>query len=275
MRYTLLYHSSNDLVLKRFLDDIRQTQPISRQEEKELFRHLKAGSQAARKRLIASNMRFVLKVALQYRGCPIPLTDLVNEGSLGLIRAIESYDDSRGLKFISYAVWWIKAFITRAINETGCMIRLPANQLLRVRKAIKSANLDAEAIPSDIQEMMQLCSQGSSFDQPLNEGSKNTLADVLSDDSNISIDQQQDRKRIEEIMQQFVDILPPTEARVIQGIYGFDNGEPKALREIARNMGISNERVRQLRDQAIRRIKRHTPDKTLKVCYEGYLSAVG
>ena len=119
---------TTDETLKRYLEDIRKTSPIDRKDEHLLFKLCREGNRAAREKLVSANMRFVLKVALQYRGCPIPLPDLVSEGAMGLIRAIESFDHSRGLKFISYAVWWIKAYITRAITEQGSLIRLPANQ---------------------------------------------------------------------------------------------------------------------------------------------------
>ena len=131
-----MHIDSTDTTLKRYLEDIRRTAPLSREEEQILFQRAKEGDKIARKRLISANMRFVLKVAIQYRGCPIPLPDLVSEGAMGLVRAIESFEHTRGLKFISYGVWWIKAYITRAINEQGNLIRLPANQHLRVRKAL-------------------------------------------------------------------------------------------------------------------------------------------
>ena len=114
-----MHIDSTDATLKRYLDDIRKTAPLSREEEQILFQKAKEGDKVARKKLISANMRFVLKVAIQYRGCPIPLPDLVSEGAMGLVRAIESFEHSRGLKFISYGVWWIKAYITRAINEQG------------------------------------------------------------------------------------------------------------------------------------------------------------
>lgn len=131
-----MHIDSTDVTLKRYLDDIRKTAPLTREEEQILFQKAKEGDKIARQKLISANMRFVLKVAIQYRGCPIPLPDLVSEGAMGLVRAIESFEHTRGLKFISYGVWWIKAYITRAINEQGNLIRLPANQHLRVRKAL-------------------------------------------------------------------------------------------------------------------------------------------
>ena len=122
-----MHIDSTDTTLKRYLEDIRRTAPLSREEEQILFQKAKEGDKIARKKLISANMRFVLKVAIQYRGCPIPLPDLVSEGAMGLVRAIESFEHTRGLKFISYGVWWIKAYITRAIS----FVRQPAQGRLQ------------------------------------------------------------------------------------------------------------------------------------------------
>ena len=175
-----MHIDSTDTTLKRYLEDIRRTAPLSREEEQILFKRAKEGDRIARKKLISANMRFVLKVAIQYRGCPIPLPDLVSEGAMGLVRAIESFEYDRGLKFISYGVWWIKAYITRAINEQGNLIRLPANQHLRVRKALHEQSRGKE-INEEIRELIQIGQRGVSFDSPLKADSKATYAEVLPD----------------------------------------------------------------------------------------------
>ena len=175
-----MHIDSTDVTLKRYLDDIRKTAPLTREEEQILFQKAKEGDKIARQKLISANMRFVLKVAIQYRGCPIPLPDLVSEGAMGLVRAIESFEHTRGLKFISYGVWWIKAYITRAINEQGNLIRLPANQHLRVRKALHEQSRGKE-ISEDIRELIQIGQRGVSFDSPLKADSKATYGEVLAD----------------------------------------------------------------------------------------------
>jgi RNA polymerase primary sigma factor len=246
------YH---DEVLKRYLDDIRKTRPLSRMEEQQLFKLAARGNRRAKEKLISANMRFVLKVAIQYRSSPIPLPDLVSEGAMGLVRAIESFDYSRGLKFISYGVWWIKAYITRAINEQGNLIRLPANQHLRVRKALKEQARGNE-IDEDIRELIQMGQRGVSFDSPLSEGSKTTYAEVLCDDQLPSPEQHTEIAGVEAIAQQLVGKLPQREGRVLAGIYGINQDAPQTLREVGETLNISHERVRQLRDQALRRIRR-------------------
>ena len=263
----------NDPILKRYLDDIRNTKPINRQQEQELFRLCAEGSRSARAYLIQANMRFVLKVALQYRGCPLPLPDLINEGSMGLIRAIESFDPTRGLKFISYAVWWIKAYITRAINDSGSMIRLPANQHLRVRKALKEKAKGIE-IEQEIEELIQLGEQGVSFDRPLSDDTRTTYSEVLADETSRGPEAETEALGVEEMMRTMVRSLPEREAQVLQGIYGINQDSAQTLREVGDALNISHERVRQLRDQALKRIRRQTTKTVLREKFEGYLEAV-
>ncbi|MBO7131582.1 MAG: sigma-70 family RNA polymerase sigma factor [Fibrobacterales bacterium] len=273
-----MHFDSNDDTLRRYLDDIRQTAPLNRISEQTYFqliqeaREIKANPNATKKELddaeakhkhgcealISANMRFVLKVAIQYRHCPIPLPDLVSEGAMGLVRAIESFDASRGLKFISYAVWWIKAYITRAINENGSLIRLPANQHLRVRKALKEQARGKE-IDEDIRELIQLGERGISFDSPLKSDTKTTYSEVLADTKASNPEADAESNNFGILTRDLLAELPEREAKVIAGIYGINQESPQTLREVGESMGISHERVRQLRDQALRRIRKlHT-----------------
>jgi RNA polymerase primary sigma factor len=273
-----MHFDSNDETLKRYLDDIRETSPLDREEEQLYFKALKESGDAgmgarARQKLIDSNMRFVLKVAIQYKGCPIPLPDLVSEGAMGLVRAIESFDHSRGLKFISYAVWWIKAYITRAINENGSLIRLPANQHLRVRKALKG-QAKGEELGEDIRELIQLGERGVSFDSPLKSDTKTTFSEVLADPKVVSPEAESEIVNIEHLTKDLLNQLPERESRVIAGIFGINQEAPQTLREVGESMGISHERVRQLRDQALRRIRKMNSRDYLKEKYEGYLDAL-
>ncbi len=268
-----MHIDSNDATLKRYLEDIRKTAPITREQEQALFRLAAKGDPKAREKLIKVNMRFVLKVAIQYRSCPIPLPDLVSEGAMGLVRAIESFDYSRGLKFISYGVWWIKAYITRAINEQGNLIRLPANQHLRVRKALQEARKGQE-VTDDIRELIQIGQRGISFDQPIKSDSKATYSEVLADKHAANPEAETEIQNVEGLARGLLSQLPDREAKVLSGIFGINQEAPQTLREVGESMNISHERVRQLRDQALRRIRKYNSRDYLQEKYDGYLDAI-
>ena len=266
----LVDHS--DDILRRYLDDIRRTSPLSRQEEQTLFYLASQGNRRAKQKLISANMRFVLKVAIQYRGCPISLPDLVSEGAMGLVRAIDSFDSSRGLKFISYGVWWIKAYITRAINEQGSLIRLPANQHLRLRRALKEQAHGGE-VAEDILELIQMVQNSISFDAPIMDDARSSYADILPDESLISADYISDMDHTESLIQRLIKHLPEREAKVLSGIYGVNQEAALPLREVGEGLNISHERVRQLRDQALRRLRRAGNSVFLEEKFESYLES--
>ena len=266
-----MIYESSDITVKRYLEDIRKTNPISRKEEQELFNLCRAGNKNARTKLLSANMRFVLKVALQYRGCPISLPDLVSEGAMGLVRAIESFDHTRGLKFISYAVWWIKAYITRAINEQGSLIRLPANQHLKVRKALKESAMEGEALSDEIRELIRLGERGGSFEAPIKEGSKTTFSEVLADTKVEQPDKNAEVSNLENFIQRLLTDLPDREARVLKGLYGIGFEVPQTLREVGESLDISHERVRQLRDQALKRLKKSKHKGVLREKFDSYI----
>ena len=246
-----MHIDSTETVLKQYLDDIRRTSPLSREEESWLFEN--KNNPIARQKIVDANMRFVLKVAIQYRGCPIPLTDLVSEGAMGLIRAIESFDSTRGLKFISYGVWWIKAYITRAINEHGNLIRLPANQHLLIRKGLKK-QAKGQEISESVMNLIRLGQKGISIDSPLNPESKSSYAESLPDAAARDPEAKSTIKAIEGGIRSILKSLPEREYNVLSGIYGIGIDTPRTLREVGETLNISHERVRQLRDQALKRI---------------------
>lgn len=266
------YHT-HDISLKRYMDDIRKTKPITREEEQRLFERCRRGDTEARERLIKANMRFVLKVALQYRGCPIPLPDLVNEGCMGLIRAVESFDSTRGIKFISYAVWWMKAFITKSINETGSLIRLPANQCLRVRKALKEQG-HGKDLEEDVRGLLQTAGRGLSFDAPMGPDSKSTFQEVLRDEHAANPEDELEKGVTGDLVREILSELPEREAQVITGLFGMDQNAPQTLREVGIGLNISHERVRQLRDQALRRMRTSGTFDKLQRKYHGYFQAI-
>ncbi|GHV13622.1 hypothetical protein AGMMS49938_08470 [Fibrobacterales bacterium] len=265
-----MHIDSNDATLRRYLEDIRRTTPLSLDEEKLLLEN--KDNLVARQRIIDANMRFILKVAIQYRGCPIPLTDLVNEGARGLMRAIETFDPSRGLKFISYGVWWIKAFITKAINEQGNMVRIPANQHLKIRKGLNEQAMGRE-VSDDTLQLIHLGRKGVSIDHPLKNESKSNFAESLPDDNAIDPESTSDIQTAEDCIRNILRDLPIRERNVIIGIYGIGVATPQTLREVGESMGISHERVRQLRVQAIKRITHTVPKEKLNESLEALSKA--
>ena len=250
---------SNDVTLKRYLDDIRRTSPLSREEEALLLEN--RNNPVARQKIIDSNMRFVVKVAIQYRGCPIPLSDLMSEGAMGLMRAIETFDNTRGIKFITYGVWWIKAYITRAINEQGNLVRLPANQHLRIREGLKK-QARGQDVSEEVKSLIQLGQKGVSIDSPLKADSKSSYAESLQDVSAIDPESNSEIQAVEDGIRSILKSLPLREYSVLAGIYGVGFDAPQTLREVGESMNISHERVRQLRDQALKRIT-HTVTKDI------------
>jgi len=255
--WAIVHIDSNDVILKRYLEDIRKTSLLSREEEAWLFEN--KNNPIARQKIIDANMRFVLKVAIQYRSCPIPLPDLVSEGAMGLMRAIEDFDCTRGLKFISYGVWWIKAYITRAINEQANLVRLPANQCLRIRKGLKD-QAKGQEVSEEVRDLIQLGQKGVSIDSPFKADSKSSYAESLPDAGAIDPESNSEIQAIENGVRKILKALPEREYNVLAGIYGIGLSGPQTLREVGESMSISHERVRQLRDQALKRIT-HTVTK--------------
>jgi len=253
----MVFIDSNEAILRRYLEDIRRTCPLSREEEALLFEN--KSNPLAKQKIVDANMRFVLKVAIQYRSCPIPLPDLVSEGAMGLMRAIESFDNTRGLKFISYAVWWIKAYITRAINEQGNLVRLPANQHLRIRQGLKD-QAKGQEVSKEIANLIQMGQKGVNIDGTHRTDSKSSYAESLPDVAAIDPEASSEIKAVEIEVRNILKALPEREYNVLASIYGIGFNTPQTLREVGESMNISHERVRQLRDQALNRIS-HTVTK--------------
>ncbi|MEO7779006.1 MAG: RNA polymerase sigma factor RpoD/SigA [Fibrobacteria bacterium] len=260
-----------DYILRAYLEDIRKAAQLPGQAEGGLFRLYRQGNARARARLIGANMRFVVKVALEYRACPMPVADLISEGSIGLIHAVETFDPQRGVKFISYAVWWIRSYITKALNEKGYMIRLPANQYFRLRKALQ-AEKQGRLEDEDLRVIRQL-SQGCSSLSVTPAGSGKPWSEMLADrraaDPSLQSELSQGRRLTETMLSR----LSERERMVVKGFYGIGDENPVTLKEVGRSLNLSSERIRQIRKQAIKKIRMDPTVGPLRDRYECLLKS--
>jgi len=266
--------------LDKYLQEIGKVELITADEEVELAQKIKAGDQRALEKLTKANLRFVVSVAKQYQNQGLTLPDLINEGNLGLIKAAQRFDETRGFKFISYAVWWIRQSILQALAEQSRIVRLPLNKIGSINKITKAyASLEqqherppsAEEIATklemsemDVKESLRNSGRHVSMDAPLVEGEDSNLYDVLnSDDSpNPADDLMVDSLRTE--IERSLATLTPREGDVIRLYFGLNGQHPLTLEEIGEKFDLTRERVRQIKEKAIRRLKHTSRSKILK-----------
>jgi len=263
------------------LQEIGRKDMISPEEEIELARKIKSGDKAALDKLVISNLRFVVSVAKQYQNQGLSLQDLVNEGNLGLIKAAMRFDETRGFKFISYAVWWIRQSILHALAEQGRMVRLPLNKIGAINKIhTASAKLEQifqrEPTPDEVAEAVEMTAQEIkdnlknnirhiSMDAPVgNESDDGTLVDIIDFKQTLPPDQGLIKESLMKEIDSALSILGKREAEIIRMAYGLDGYSPKTLDEIAEHFGLTRERVRQLKEASIRRLKQSTKHRKLK-----------
>jgi len=266
--------------LDKYLQEIGKVELITAEEEVELAQKIKAGDQRALEKLTKANLRFVVSVAKQYQNQGLTLPDLINEGNLGLIKAAQRFDETRGFKFISYAVWWIRQSILQALAEQSRIVRLPLNKIgsiNKINKAYASLEQAHERPPSaeeiatklemsemDVKESMRNSGRHVSMDAPLVEGEDSNLYDVLnSDDSpNPDDDLMVDSLRTE--IERSLATLTRREGDVIRLYFGLNGQHPLTLEEIGEKFDLTRERVRQIKEKAIRRLKHTSRSKILK-----------
>ena len=265
--------------LEKYLSEIGREELLSTDEEVELAQRIRKGDQKALDRLTKANLRFVVSVAKQYQNQGLSLSDLINEDNLGLIKAAEKFDETRGFKFISYAVWWIRQSILQAIAEQSRIVRLPLNQVSSVNKInqmLTKFEQENERRPSvdeiaektelpheKVDEAMMINSRHVSVDAPFVEGEENSLLDVLVNDDAPMADRQLVVESLRAEIGDMLKTLNERERRVVKAFYGI--GEPElTLEEIGNKYGLTRERVRQIKEKAIRRLRNNTHNKILK-----------
>jgi RNA polymerase primary sigma factor len=265
--------------LEKYLQEIGKEEMISAEEEVELAQRIKHGDQKALERLTKANLRFVVSVAKQYQNQGLSLPDLINEGNLGLLKAAERFDETRGFKFISYAVWWIRQSILQAISEQSRIVRLPLNQVGSVNKITREINrfeqenerrpsLEEIAekidLPEDkIDEAMNINGHHVSVDAPFVDGEDNSLLDVMPNENSPMADTTLVEESLRAEIQEALTMLSDRERNVIEASYGINRPE-LTMEEIGVKFGLTRERVRQIKEKAIRKLRGCSKNKILK-----------
>ncbi|HMU45165.1 MAG TPA: RNA polymerase sigma factor RpoD/SigA [Chitinophagaceae bacterium] len=267
--------------LEKYLQEIGKVELITPEEEVKLATLIKQGDQKALERLTKANLRFVVSVAKQYQNQGLSLPDLINEGNLGLIKAAQRFDETRGFKFISYAVWWIRQSILQALAEQARIVRLPLNKVgltNRIQKAFSqleqqyerepSAEELAELLEMDLEEVsstLGINSRHVSMDSPLSEGEENTLIDVLENPNAEKTDQELDHNEsLKTEIDRSLKALTERQKEVICYFFGIGVDHPMSLEDIGEKFNLTRERVRQIKDKAITKLKTSNRTKLLR-----------
>lgn len=274
------YDNDNE-VLSMYLEEINKVPMLSYEEEYELALKAKSGDKKARERIINANLRFVVSVAKKFKGQGLPLSDLINEGNIGLITAIDKFEPEKGYHFISYAVWWIRQSIMKAISEKGRAVRLPlnrANELVTIQKASRALMdemntteptvedlAEATGIDSDtIKDLIKVSSEIVSFDSPIkkNDDSDSTFGDFIEDESKGPEEQVVDSS-LKNDVRSLLSVLSDKEKKIIEMRYGLDGNKPMSLKEIGDNYSLTKERIRQIEKRALEKLKAAGDDKDI------------
>jgi RNA polymerase primary sigma factor len=266
--------------LDKYLQEIGKVDLITPDEEVRLARQIKGGDRDALSRLVNANLRFVVSVAKQYQNQGMSLPDLINEGNLGLIKAAQRFDETRGFKFISYAVWWIRQAILQSQAEQARIVRLPVNKIGSINRINRvfakleqeferepSANEIADVLemaPEEVKEVIRSNGRTISMDAPISSEEDNDMYDVLQADESPSPDKQLMNESLTYEIERALSTLSPREAKVIKLYFGIGMKHPLTLEEIGEELVLTRERVRQIKEKALKRIQYTTRSKILK-----------
>ncbi len=274
------YPSRENQTIDKYLQEIGKVDLLTPEEEIELAIKVRENDQKSLEKLIKANLRFVVSVAKQYQNQGLSLGDLINEGNLGLIKAAKRFDPTRGFKFISYAVWWIRQSILQALAEQSRIVRLPLNRVGALNKLGKKFSeleqeFEREPSPSEIAEQLdmslyevdktlQISGRHLSVDQPFGQGEDNKLLDVMADDNQLPPDYTLMKESLRTEVERALKSLTDREAEVIRLYFGIEREHPLTLEEIGEKFNLTRERVRQIKEKAIRRLRHATRSKALR-----------
>ncbi len=266
--------------LDKYLQEIGKVDLLTPDEEVDLAKRIREGDQMALEKLTKANLRFVVSVAKQYQNQGLSLGDLINEGNLGLIKAAQRFDETRGFKFISYAVWWIRQSILQALAEQSRIVRLPLNRVGSLNKISKTFSeleqkFEREPSPDELAEVlevstseivdtMKISGRHISMDAPFIQGEENSLLDVLENDTEVTPDSELMNDSLRREVQRALSTLTQREADVIALYFGLNGEHAMTLEEIGEKFNLTRERVRQIKEKAIRRLRHTSRSKALK-----------
>lgn len=266
--------------LDKYLQEIGHEELLTTDQEVELAQRIRKGDKRALERLTKANLRFVVSVAKQYQNQGLSLPDLINEGNVGLIKAAEKFDETRGFKFISYAVWWIRQSILQAIAEQSRLVRLPLNQVGSVNKITRELNkfeqeherkpsVDEIAervdLPEDkIADAMKANSRHVSMDAPIADGEDSSMIDFLAGGDSSNTDRELAIESLKAEVSRILKLLTDKEQKVLRAFFGIDGSPEMTLDEIGEKYNLTRERVRQIKEKALRRLRHNTKNKLLK-----------
>jgi len=257
--------------IEKYLEEIGGYSPLAPEEEVELARQIRKSNPRALDKLVKANLRFVISVAKEYQGQGLPLQDLISEGNLGLIKAAQRFDETRGFKFISYAVWWIRQSILQALAEQSRVVRLPLNRvgaINKVGRALEELEKRYGREPSmeevadkmeisafEVADVLKTSARHLSLDEPFKEEDGNSLLDVLESDRYSPPDQTLMQESLQVEIDKVLSTLKPREAEIIRLYFGLDGDRPLTLEEIGEHFRLTRERVRQIKEKALRRLR--------------------
>ena len=280
LKITKQVTNRESLSVDKYLYEISKVDLISAEEEVELAKRIKEGDRKALDKMVKANLRFVVSVAKQYQNQGLSLPDLINEGNVGLIKAAQRFDETRGFKFISYAVWWIRQAILQSLAEQARIVRLPLNKIGSLNKITKVFSrleqeferepsayeiaIELDIAPSDVKQALQSIGKHISMDAPLKDGEENSLYDVLKSMDSPKPDNMLLLESLQQEITRALGSLTYREGDIIKYYYGLDGKTPHTLEEIGEKLGLTRERVRQIKEKAIKRLRHNSRNKILK-----------